>query len=316
MRSWAALTGLALTMLGPDVGAQAQRASQLPEPTAAFKTGIDLVRVSAVVRDRKGQFVPDLTAKDFEVTDGGEPRTITDFRHEQAPVSVALLFDVSGSMEARMDDARAAAQQVLTAMKPEDEVAVFAFDTRLDEVMAFTIGPHALPLRLSSMRPFGATSLHDAIAQTAERVASRDALRRAVVVFTDGLDTASRLTASKVSGIASSIDVPVYIVGVVPAIDNPMADRSTTTFAQSVFTSLLGNLAHWTGGDVFVVSSLQDRATMARQLTEQLRHQYVMAFESSPTPGWHPLVVRARGKGLTVRARSGYISGRPRPISH
>jgi VWFA-related protein len=316
MRGWAASTGLALTMLGTDAGAQAQGASQPPEPVAAFKAGIDLVRVSAVVRDRKGRFVPDLTARDFEVIDGGEPRTITDFRHEQAPVSVAFLFDVSGSMEARMSDARAAALQVLTAMKPDDETAVYAFDTGLDEVLAFTTGLRVLPSRLSSIRPFGATSLHDAIAQTAERVAARDALRRAVIVLTDGLDTASRLTASEVSGIASSIDVPVYIVGVVPAIDNPMADRTTTTFERSVFTGLLGNLAYWTGGDVFVVSSLPDRVTMARQLIEQLRHQYVMAFESSPTPGWHPLVVRARGRDLIVRARSGYISGRNRPISH
>jgi VWFA-related protein len=304
-----------LTLAGP--GASARVPPQEPvRPAATFKSSVELVRLSAVVRDRKGRFVRDLTAQDFQVTDDGEQRTITDFRHEPAAISVALLFDISGSMEARMNDAREAATHVLGWMKPDDEAAIFTFDTRLDEVAPFASGMHTLPERLSSVRPFGATSLHDAIARTAEKVGARESLRRAVVVFTDGMDTASRLTPSEVSGIASSIDVPVYIVGLVPSIDNPSADTSTTTFERSVLTGLLGNLAYWTGGDVFVVSTIQDRSVMARQLVDELRQQYLLAFESSSTPGWHPLVVRTRGKDLTVRARSGYISGRSRPTSH
>ena len=312
------LTGVALAIFGMNAGAGAQSPKPEPRsgPVASFTSSIDLVRLGVVVRDRKGRFVHNLTARDFEITDGGEPRAIADFRNEAAPVSVAMLFDASGSMEARMAQAHQAATQLLIGMKADDETAVFTFDTGLDEVLPFTAGLRSLPGELSSVRPFGATSLHDAIALTAEKVASRESLRRAVVVFTDGLDTASRLTASDVSGMASSIDVPVYIVGVVPSIDNPTADTSTTTFERSVFTGLLGNLAYWTGGDVFVVSTTQDRSVMTRQLLEELRQQYLMTFESSPTPGWHPLLVRMRGRDLTVRARSGYISGRSRPISH
>src|SRR4029077_11102344 len=100
------------------------------------------------------------------------------------------------------------------------------------------------PDRLTTVKPFGATSLHDAIARAAERVATRDSLRRAVVVFTDGLDNSSRLTASDVSGIASAIDVPVYIVGVVPAIDNPTAPTSVVTPEHSSFLGPLANLAY------------------------------------------------------------------------
>jgi phage gpG-like protein len=77
----------------------------------------------------------------------------------------------------------------------------------------------------------------------------------------------------------------------------------------------LSDLTAWTGGRTFVVSSPAQRSVVARQIVEELRHQYLMAFESSGRPGWHPLEVRALGKDLTVRARSGYIAGQYRPIS-
>ena len=294
----------------------AQAPVSQPGPVATFKSSVDLVRINAVVRDKKGRFAVDLTAKDFEVVDGGVPRPITDFRRDEATLSVALLFDVSGSMEARMVEAREAATHVLSWMNVAgDEAAVFTFDTRLDQVAEFQGGLQKLPPKLSSVKPYGATSLHDAIARTAERVAGRDALRRAVVVFTDGIDTASRLTPSEVSGIASSIDVPVYIMGIVAGIDNPNADISTTSVERSALTGSLSNLAYWTGGETFVVSTISERSLTARQLVDELRHQYLIAFESSSTPGWHPLVVRMRNKDLTVRARSGYIAGQSRPTS-
>ena len=203
----------------------AQGAQQPPAPVVTFKAGVDLVRISAVVRDRKGRFVPDLTARDFEVLDAGRPQPIADFRPDLAGVSAALLFDVSGSMEARLPGAREAAGQVLSWLTSErDEAAVFTFDTRLDEAVPFTSGLRVLPSSLSSVVPFGATSLFDAIAATARKVAARQGRRRAVVVLTDGNDNASRLTPSEVSGLASAVDVPVYVIATVPPIDNPADD--------------------------------------------------------------------------------------------
>jgi VWFA-related protein len=156
-----------------------------------------------------------LAVRDFEVIDGGVNRRIQDFRSDDSAVSIALLFDASGSMESRMGQAREAAEHLLSWMNFRgDEAAIFTFDTRLEEVMPFTEGLERLPSTMASVAPFGATSLHDAVARTAEKTATREGLRRAVVVFTDGRDNASRLTAGEVSGIASSIDVPVYIVGI------------------------------------------------------------------------------------------------------
>jgi Ca-activated chloride channel homolog len=286
-------------------------------PLATFKSGIDLVQVSAVVRDKKGRFVRDLAARDFEILDGGIPRKISDFRSDRPGVTVALLFDVSGSMGGQLSTAREAGTHVLSwLLEDRDEAAIFTFDSRLDEVTPFTTQLKQLPARLQSMKPFGATSLHDAIARTAEQVAPREGRRRAVVVFTDGNDTSSRLTPEEVSGIASAIDVPVYILGVVPSIDNPTAETSTTTLERSALSGGLNNLARWTGGHLFIASTPADRSGAARQIVDELRHQYLIAFESSGKPGWHPLEVRARSKDLTVRARSGYIAGQSRPVSH
>ena len=291
----------------------AQGAQQPPAPVVTFKAGVDLVRISAVVRDRKGRFVADLTARDFEVLDAGRPQPIADFRPDLAGVSAALLFDVSGSMEARLPGAREAAGQVLSWLTSDrDEAAVFTFDTRLDEAVPFTSGLRVLPSSMASVVPFGATSLFDAIAATARKVAARQGRRRAVVVLTDGNDNASRLTPSEVSGLASAVDVPVYVIATVPPIDNP-ADDIAVSGRASLPIGRLADFAEWTGGHVFVASTPAERSTAARQIVDELRHQYLLAFESTGAAGWHPLVVRARGKDLVVRTRSGYFAGQSRP---
>jgi Ca-activated chloride channel family protein len=286
-------------------------------PAVSFKASVDMVRVAAVVRDHKGRFVADLTVRDFEVLDGGEARPIKDFRHDLTGVSVAILFDVSGSMEGHQVKAREAANHVLSWLDvARDEAAVFTFDTHLDEVAPFTVGLKTLPASMATQVPFGETSLHDAIALTAKRVGLREGRRRAVVVLTDGADTASHLKPAEVSAIASQIDVPVYIFGIVPSIDNPGEETAVSSVERSAFAGPLADLASWTGGHVFVASTPGQRSIAARQIIDELRHQYLIAFESSGKPGWHPLVVRARNKDLTVRARSGYVAGQSSPTSH
>ena len=280
---------------------------------ATFKANVDLVRVTAVVHDHKGRYVRDLSARDFEILDSGQVRRIADFRNDMAGVSVAFLFDTSGSMESRIGEAREAAEQVLALLEPDrDEAAVFTFDTHLREITPFSAHLTTLPPDLWAVTPFGATSLYDAIAQTAER-GSGERRRRAVVVMTDGDDNASHLTPGEVSGIASAIDVPVYVFRIVSGIDNPSNDIAPTPRTTAVGDLL--DLATWTGGDMFVASSPAERTVAAREIVDELRHQYLLAFESTGRPGWHPLVVRTRGKDLIVRARSGYIAGDQRPNS-
>jgi Ca-activated chloride channel family protein len=299
---------VAAMMLGSTLGLAA---AQSPP---AFRSSIDLVRVTAIVRDHKGRLVMDLTMRDFEVIDGAERRAIMDFRRDVDGVSVALLFDISGSMEARIADAREAAGHILSWLDGgRDEAGVFTFDTRLVEVAPFTLGLKTVPESMAAVVPFGETSLRDAIAQAAERVGHRAGRRRAVAVLTDGNDTSSRLSAEAVAGIASAIDVPVYIIGVVASIDDPAADTATPSADRPWLAGSLDDLAVRTGGRVFVASTPGQRSAAARQIVDELRHQYLMAFESSGRPGWHPLVVRTRDRDLIVRARNGYIAGQSRP---
>src|SRR4051794_10484457 len=137
------------------VAPSAQQPTPSAPPVATFKSSVDLVRVGAVVRDRKGRFVRDLTGRDFEVLDGGVNRRISEFRHDDSGVSIALLFDISGSMEAKMGNAREAAEHILSWLNLQgDEAAVFTFDTRLEEVTPFTAGLQRLPPGISAVRPF------------------------------------------------------------------------------------------------------------------------------------------------------------------
>jgi Ca-activated chloride channel homolog len=305
---------VAMLVAGP-VAAQSGGAGQpggLPQ-AGVFRSGVDLVTVSATVRDRRGRAVADLSVADFQVFDKGQSRPIAEFRTEAAPVSVAILFDVSGSMDlaSRALAARFAAHHVLSWLEHgRDEAALFSFDSRLHEVAPFTVDTRALQGALGEVDPFGATSLHDAIADTAKRISERANKRRAIIVLTDGIDTASRLTPADVSGIASEIDVPVYVVAVVLPIDNPDSNgRPTNEDDVPVAVGTIRELAAWTGGELFYASTPSDTSKVARQIVRELRQQYLIAFEPSAGPGWHPIEIRTTRKNLTVRARGGYVAG-------
>ena len=280
--------------------------------TPRFRSSTSVVSVTAVVRDRKGRFVRDLEQKDFTVEESGRQKPILDFRAESdGPVKLALLFDISGSMRvsSRAEDAREAARHLLSALRPMDQAALFSFDTRLQQVRGFTSDIGSLTAALEHVEPpYGQTSLYDAIAETARDVAVEHrepptlVQRRAVVVLTDGVDTKSRLTAADVTSIASGIDVPVYVLAVMSAVDDPREERNEERGSE------LRNLAHWTGGELFISTAPAHASVAARRIVDELRHQYVLAFEASHKPGWHPLEVRARNRDLVVRARAGYMA--------
>jgi VWFA-related protein len=131
-----------------------------------------------------------------------------------------------------------------------------------------------------------------------------------VVTLTDGGENSSRLTVSEVSRMASEIDVPVYIIVVVSPLDRDVLTKSETRAASDVLAnSRLGNLAHWTGGEIFLASTDLHGKAAAAQIIDELRHQYFIGFApDTGRPGWHPIDVRTRQKDLVVRTRSGYVA--------
>ena len=210
----------------------------------------------------------------------------------------------------KVSAARDAVRHLLSWLEPgHDQVALYRFETRLQELQPFTTEPADVARRLDDLRPFGSTSLYDAIAETGRRLVTRSRPRRAVVVVTDGADTSSRLTAGDVSGVASAIDVPVYILAVVSPIDHAGTDTAADRAPDSALTRPLDTLAKWTGGALFVASAPAHASVAARQIVTELRHQYLIAFEPSARAGWHPLLVRTHNPNLVVRVRSGYVAG-------
>ena len=271
---------------------------------------MDLVTIRAIVRDGKGRPITNLTAKDFELIDNGASVPIQAAEQDSGPVGLALLFDISGSMDIdeRFSRARETSYFLLSGLRNgEDEAAIFAFDSGLHVVQPFTTELDRLRGSLSSFSPWGMTSIHDAIASASRSMDARATKRRALVVLTDGFDTASKLDAAEVSRIASAIDLPVYLVAVVPSIDDPRQGEG----GNRALAGDLADLARWTGGELFVATSTPEASTIARQVVSELRQQYLIAFPPGQKAGWHSIDVRVRRKGYTVQTRGGYVAGNP-----
>ena len=301
------MTAVLATATGPPAAAQAQ------VPQVTFKAGVDVVTVNASVRDGRGRLVRVLEKSDFEVLDGGVMREIRDFYTGDSPMSLAILLDISGSMAVGGNIARAreaVAVATRTLRSGADEAALFTFDSELQEIVPFTKELNRVHRVSLEGKPWGQTSLYDAVAQTARTVAARTNRHRALLVITDGVDTGSRMKAPEVSAVASAIDVPVYLLTVVNPVDHAGEEFGVTpTVSRAAETATLGDLARWTGGDMRVVSLPAQTTAAISDLFAELRQQYVITFEPGIRAGWHPLEIRTRKKNLVVHARSGYVAG-------
>jgi Ca-activated chloride channel family protein len=300
---------IALTILAGAVLVPLSAQAPAEQPTPVFRSAVDLVTIQASVRDAHGRALSGLSPADFEVRDNGQLRPILSLQSDRrSPVSLAILLDISGSMRvgSKIAMARQAFDAVLNQLRDgEDEVALFTFDSSLHEQNGFTADLASLKNELWDFEAFGTTSLYDATAATARRLADRSGTHKAVIVLTDGLDTSSSLTASEVSGLASSIDVPVFVVATVPSLDQ----RVMLEAAPHSDAADLRDLAEWTGGQLVFASSLTESVVVASNLVNQLRQQYVLAIEAGDGPEWRRLDVRVTHHSAVVKARSGYFGG-------
>jgi len=305
----AVLTGV-LTLGGMGLNAQGAVAPQASEAAPVFRSGVDAVVVAATVRDGRGRIVRNLKKTDFEIIDSGFGRKIREFYSGNAPISLAVLLDVSGSMSVggNMERARNAVAVATTNLTDKaDEAALFTFDSRLEEAVGFTKDLARLRRLSLEGAPWGKTSLFDAVAATAQAVALRDNRHRAVLVITDGVDTGSQLTPHEVSSIASAIDVPVYLLTVSHPLDHVGGSHAVIAAdGRSAEVSTLETLARTSGGTMRTTSEPAQTVEEVKDLFAELRHQYLLIFEPGPRPGWHPLEIRTRNRDLVVHARGGY----------
>jgi VWFA-related protein len=289
---------------------QAQEPSSPQRET--FRSAVDLVTIQASVKDSHGRIVNGLTTNDFEVRDNGQLRPILSLRCDrQSPLSLAILVDMSGSMrvDPRIAMARQAYDALLAQLQPDrDEVAVFTFDSSLHERRDFTRDLASLGGALSEFEPFGTTSLYDATAATARKLAARSGTHKAIIVLTDGVDTSSEMTAREVSALASSIDVPVFVVATLTSLDQRLMLMAAAHSTPSDSVDLR-DLAEWTGGQVVFATTLVETVAASTQIIDGLRQQYVLAIEAANVREWRRLDVRVRRPSTFVKARSGYFAG-------
>ncbi len=287
--------------------ASAALASTLALPLVAqtFHSGVLTVPVAVTVVDPQGRPVTGLTRDDFEILEDGTPQPVSAFAGGRVPVSVGLVLDTSDSMRGQaIAQARAALDRFLgELLRPEDEafVATFSHTPRL--VAVWTRPPATLVHALDAVKPFGGTAIYDAVAATAPLFARRANQRAAIVLVSDGADTASDYTLARVLQVVRRADATVYAVG----IDAPDARASTRVNPQA-----LGELTGMSGGYTEVVHGADELGPATERIARELDSQYLLGFTPTrPLDGsWRAIRVKVRGAGYTTRARRGYYADR------
>jgi VWFA-related protein len=271
------------------------------------------VWLNVVVKDSRGRPITHLVESDFRVVDQEKIVPLLDFRKGEEPVSLAILVDTSGSMRInrRLATAKQAFDALLAQFRAGDEGALFIFDKALDEIVPFSTDIAGLRTGFARVDPFGSTSLHDAVAAVAARLAGRPSPRRAVVAITDGWDNSSELSAFAASSAASAIDVPVYVLAVANTTLSVDPDDVAVEPVEGGGVARLDELTAGTGGASFSAEGPEETSRSVRQILSDLRTGYVLAFTPQDTPGWHRVTVRVAPKDARVRTRAGFWMGQP-----
>lgn len=293
----------ALVLIGALLGgAAAARQSALRPPI--FKTAIDLTTVTATVLDKTGALVTGLPREAFDVFEDGELQEITQFTSARVPVSLNVLLDVSDSMYGRrIQDAREAIEQFVGDLLDRgDEFSILAFNHQQRWLTRWTGDPAAAARVMAPLRPFGSTALYDAILAALPAMNARNRERAAMLLISDGADTASDRTLRDVRSALLRSDVFLYAI----AIDPP--DRRPINVA--VNASALAEITDQSGGRTKVVRSSGDLSAALAEIADELNSQYLIGYTSpkSADGQYHSIRVRVRGTDDRVRARNGYVA--------
>jgi VWFA-related protein len=210
---------------------------------------------------------------------------------------------------ARQAIAKQAFDLLLAQFRLDDEAALLTFDRTLSEIVPFTRDFASLRTGFQRVKPFGSTSLHDAVAAAARRLAARPSSRRAVVAITDGFDNSSQISAAAASGVASSSDVPVYVLAIANAALPLDPSEIALEPVEGGGVARLDELTARTGGASFAAEIPAETSQAVRQILTDMRAGYVLGFTPHDSPGWHPLTVRVTRKDARVRTRAGFWMG-------
>lgn len=293
-------TAIAAALFAVAVCAQGVRDPRL------FKTGVDLTTVNVTVLDADGRLVTGLERDAFEILDDGEVQAVTQFTAERVPVGLGVLLDISDSMFGRrIREARAAVERFLfDLLAPTDQYFLIAFNHTPHLLSGWTTDRAAVSEALGALKPTGGTAIYDALSDGLGFIAARQRARGAIVIISDGADTASSVTTREIRSALLRSDAFVYAV----AVDAP--DRQAIN--TRVNPAALREITDQSGGRTAVVRDTAELEAATARIAEELNSQYLIGY--TPAHGrdgrYHSIRVRVRGGPYRVRARNGYVADR------
>jgi len=264
----------------PRVAIQPRTSTAAPKPPsedeargANIRVDTNLVLINVSVRDPANRFVTGLEKEHFKLLEDKVEQTIKQFASEDAPLSIGLVFDASGSMGAKLNKARQAAAQFFRTANPEDEFFLVQFNDRPELAVPFTHNSEEIQNRLTFTQAKGKTALLDGVYQAMAHMKKAKNPRKAVLILSDGGDNSSRYTESEIRNLIREADVQVYAIGIFES----MGARGRTA-EELAGPGLLTEIAEQTGGRHFPVENINELPDIANKIGLELRNQYLLGY--------------------------------------
>ncbi len=272
-----------------------------------LKVDVDLVLVPVTITDPLNRLVTGLEKENFQLYEGALPQEIRTFSSEDAPVSLGVIFDSSGSMSSKMDRAKDAVVEFFKTANPQDEFFMISFSDEPEEVSDFTSSVDEIQNKLVFAVPRKRTALLDAIYMGVSKMRQAKYAKKALLIISDGGDNHSRYTEGEIKSMVKEADVMVYAIG--------LYDRYFASQEERLGPALLSDITELTGGRAFTIDNPNDLADVATKIGIELRNQYVLGYRPSKVVRdgkWRKIKVKLMPpKGLPplrVYARTGYYA--------
>ena len=272
-----------------------------------LKVGVELVLVPVTITDPLNRLVTGLDRENFSILEGNDPQEIKNFSSEDAPVSIGVIFDVSGSMSSKIEKSREAVKEFFKTANPQDEFFMIAFADRPEEISDFTQSVEDIQGKLVFTVPKGRTALLDAIYLGVNKMNQAKYPKRALLIISDGGDNHSRYTEGEIRSMVKEADILIYAIGIY--------DHYFPTDEERLGPTLLSDVTELTGGRAFTIDNPNDLADVSTKIGIELRNQYVIGYRpKNPTRDgkWRKIKVKLLPpKGLPplrVYAKTGYYA--------
>ena len=343
MRPGSSINAVAAVVLAAATLQGAQQ--QQDEGSFRFRTGVELINVTASVSDGSGRFVRGLAKEDFTIYEDGQRQEVTHFSSERSPVSLGIVLDTSDSMDGeKMQAAKAALNRFLyDLLGPEDEIFLYTFDDDTRLVQGWTSDRPALSRAVNRLRTDGATAMYDGIAEAVPLAASGRHQKKAIILISDGNDTSSSTPLVDLKQLVRESEVLIYAIGIDgasrpsmqtpprppvrmpipipfpgaprrpggrPQIQWPPRPGQGGSPSDRVNTVALRDLTDDSGGRTEIIHDSRDLHPATESIASELSQQYYLGY---PAPGkrdgrWHAIRVEVNNRAYRVRARRGYVA--------